>query len=193
MNSRNIVTRTIEWNAARYDQVYDYALAGKLLNEEVMELFRAENDVEKLDAIGDIIFVAIGVFWKLGLSVEHIEDLFGVHHEEYLKNVDMETIHENCNKVQSFLFDVLPEDLDGAYPGVALATYCSFMVALGSLSGMGLQDRFYDVVMAICDSNDTKEVKGKTDPTVKANGVKGEGYVPPTKALEYILWESRGQ
>lgn len=181
----NIVQRCIAWNAARYDQVYDFTLAGKLLTEETMEMFRAEDPIEKLDAIGDIVFVAIGVFWKLGLKTEQIEDLFCVQ-DEYLKTLDLEQVYVSCNNIQSFIFDVLPEDLDGAYPGAALATYCSFLVALGALGGMGMQDCFYDVVMAICDSNDTKEVKGKTDPSIKANVVKGEGFVPPTKRLEEI-------
>lgn len=181
----NIVQKCIAWNAARYDQAYDWELAGKLLTEETMELFRAEDPIDKLDAIGDIVFVAIGVFWKLGLREEQIEDIFAVH-DQYLKTIDLEGIHVNCNNVQAYIFDCISEDLDGAYPGAALATYCSFMVALGALGGMGMQGSFYDVVMAICDSNDTKEVKGKTDPSVKANVVKGEGFVPPTARLEEI-------
>lgn len=181
----NIVQKCIAWNAARYDQVYDRELACKLLTEETLELFATHDPIERLDAIGDIIFVAIGVFWKLGLTTEQIEDLFGVE-DEILKTIDMEKIYVNCDQVQSYLFDILPEGIDGAYPGIALATYCSFLVALGALSGMGMQVCFYDVCMAICDSNDTKEVKGKTDPTIKANVVKGDSFVPPTQRLEEI-------
>lgn len=186
----NIVQKCVAWNAARYDQVYDAHLAQKLLTEEILELFQATNPIDKLDAIGDIAFVAIGVFWKLGLSTEQIEDIFSTE-EELLKTIDMEGIYVNCNNIQSFVFDVIDENIDYSYPGTALATYGCFMVALGALSGMGMQNYFYDVVMAICDSNDTKEIKGKTDPSVKANMVKGNSFVPPTAKLEEIYAKFR--
>lgn len=185
----NIVRKCVAWNAARYDQVYDYPLAGKLLIEETLELFQAESDVDKLDAVGDIVFVSMGVLWKLGVRVEHIEDILGVHNNYLAQAIDMTSVNKVCDNIQNFLFDVLPDDLEAAYPGVALTLYSTFVVALGTLYGMRLQHRFYDVVMAVCDSNDTKEVKGKVDPSVKANLVKGEGFVPPTDALLRILIE----
>ena len=69
----SITDRVILWNSQRYDQVYDYGLASRLLLEETQELFDAHSVVDKLDAIGDIVFVAIGVLWKLGLSDEQRE------------------------------------------------------------------------------------------------------------------------
>lgn len=186
----NIVRKCIAWNEARYDRVYDYNLASKLLIEETLELFQAENDSDRLDAVGDIVFVAIGILWKLGVSPEHIEDILGVNNLYFAGDgAEIEKINVVIDNVQSFLFDTLSEDLEAAYPGIALTLYSLFIVALGTLHGMRLQHRFYDVVDAICESNNTKELKGKTDPTVKANLVKGEGFVPPTDALLRILIE----
>lgn len=182
----NIVRRCIAWNEARYDRVYDYPLAGRLLIEETMELFAAEDPVEKLDAIADIVFVSIGVLWKLGVSPEHIEDIFGVHNNYLAGGIELDKVNVVCDNIQSFLFDVISEDMPAAYPGIALTVYSSFVVALGALNGMGMLSSFYDVVMAVCDSNDTKEVKGKTPANVKVNVVKGYGFVPPTARLEEI-------
>lgn len=67
-----------------------------------------------------------------------------------------------------------------------LALMSIFVTALGALKGMGMQMAFYDVLYAICDSNDTKEVKGRVSATVKANISKGDNFVPPTKKLAEI-------
>lgn len=182
----NIVRRCIAWNEARYDRVYDYPLAGKLLIEETLELFSAKDDIEKLDAVADIVFVSIGVLWKLGVDVEDIEDIFGTNNNYLASGIDIEKVNQVCDNITAFLFDAIDEKVPAAYPGIALTVYSSFVVALGTLHGMGMTKSFYDIVMAVCDSNDTKEIKGKVDPTVKANVVKGQGFVPPTKRLEEI-------
>ncbi len=67
-----------------------------------------------------------------------------------------------------------------------LATLSTFITALSAIRGAGMQRHFYDVCLAICDSNDTKEVKGKTLAHIKANINKGLGFVPPTLALQKI-------
>lgn len=184
----NIVKKCIAWNAARYDRVYDYKLAASLLTEETLELFSATSAVEKLDAIGDIVFVAIGVFWKLGLSERDIEDILCVDNR-YLANMDMREIYLGCDTIQSFVFDNIDETIDGSYPGAAMATYCLLLIALGALNGLGMQRYFYDVVDAICESNNTKELKGKVDPSIKANISKGTGFVPPTARLEALHFD----
>jgi hypothetical protein len=56
------------------------------------------------------------------------------------------------------------------------------------LKTLKMQNMFFDVLNAICDSNDTKSVPNKhVDPSVKANTSKGENFVPPTEALSKMF------
>ena len=180
MKMLNIAERCILWNSQRYDQVWNYDLAAKLLLEETEELFLATKPVDKLDAIGDITFVAMGVFWKLGFTTEQVTEIM---HGIDLSKCSMMEANMYAQDVIYSAMDILDDNLKGAFPGLSLACHCLFVTALGQLRGMGLQHKFYEVVHAICDSNATKEIKGKVDPSVKANVVKGAGFVPPTEAL----------
>lgn len=175
-----ITDRVAEWNAKRYDRVYNFELARSLLLEEIDELQSAVTVTDKLDAIGDIVFVAIGVLWKMGFDKKQLMEIF------YLHNIRQITAHDAYAwtlTVESAAFDMIDHETEGSYPGLALALTSVFIIALGSLRGLGLQQAFYDIVHAICDSNDTKVVEGRTAANVKANIVKGLGYVPPTARL----------
>ncbi len=176
----DVTERVIVWNKARYDQEYDPVLAMNLLLEETQELFTAQTDIDKLDAVGDITFVAIGVFWKLGLSHEEIKAIF---HNMDLSTISAEQAYCYSLEVMDYLADRV-DDIEGSYEGCTLALHCTFTCALMALRGLNMQHRFYDIVHIICDSNQTKEVKGKTPSNVKANIDKGTGYVPPTAALK---------
>lgn len=179
----SITDRVILWNSQRYDQVYDYGLASRLLLEETQELFDAHSVVDKLDAIGDIVFVAIGVLWKLGLPNEVIHAIF---HDHDLAEASL----EECNHIgQNVIFhgmDMIDDSIEGVYPGLGLTAHSVFVTALAALRGLKMQRYFYDVVHCICDSNATKEIKGKVDATVKANVDKGKGFIPPTDALHKL-------
>lgn len=187
----NIVSQCIAWNAARYDRVLDLKLALSLLAEETDELFAADNIVDRLDAIGDINFVSIGIMWKAGLSEEEILtilglfDVNGLFHEN-ISTCDTAMLHFSF---AGFVHEVAQDStLDTtekviAFNAAILAIWHSAFV----LRSIGLQQEYFNIVKAICDSNDTKEVKGKTDPLVKANIVKGNSFVPPTAALKQIL------
>lgn len=67
-----IIKRIINWNSNRYEQEYNHHLTCNLLLEEVNELTVARNPVDKIDALVDIIYVATGALWKLGLNEEQI-------------------------------------------------------------------------------------------------------------------------
>ena len=72
----NLINRICDWNAARYEQDFNHNLAFRLLNEELNEFMSASqqiNRVEQVDALVDIIYVAIGALWKLGFNPEQIE------------------------------------------------------------------------------------------------------------------------
>ncbi len=176
----NFVYRVIKWNELRYDQVYDYNLAKRLLLEETEELYRANSVVEKLDAIGDIIFVAVGVFWKLGVHHEVIIDFF---YGQDVRKLTLDQLHEQANTINLFCCEALDDTLEYSYPGFSLATYSTFITAIGTLKGLGLEDLLYEVMDAICTSNETKSIGKKVDTTIKANTVKGLDYVPPTTDL----------
>lgn len=175
--------RVIAWNAARYNQEFDYNLAVSLLLEETEELYDAPNVVGMLDAIGDISFVAIGVFWKLGFSNVMIKHFF---HEHDVGDMTMQEAYEFGNYIQLQALDSIVEDIPGAMPALALACHTMLISALGALRGLGMQYLFYDVLNAICDSNDTKEVRGKTLASVKANSIKGSDFISPLNALATI-------
>lgn len=186
----DIVTKCVAWNAARYEREFDFDLAVNLLLEESDELFSAPSVVELLDAVGDITFVAIGVMWKLGAPIEKIREWFlGA---PVASMTSAEAFDHTC-MISYHSMDFLDEGSGGAFPALSLAAHLTFVTALGVLRGLGMQSSFYDVVEAVCDSNDTKEVMGKTAAGVKANVVKGSTYVPPTDRLSQIelLYSSR--
>lgn len=180
----NIVDECIAWNAARYERAYDYGLASRLLLEEIEELFFAPTKVEMLDAIGDITFVAIGVLWKLGFDESLIRAFF---YQKDMRTMTMQDADDLANHVQLIALDILDGDMLGVYPGLALTCMGAFVIALGQLRGLGMQQHYYEIVGAICRSNATKEVRGKVDASVKANVVKGAGYEPPTFDLNLII------
>ena len=70
---KEIIERVIHWNSERYDQEFDHRLTRNLLKEEVLEFEEAIKDVDRLDALVDTIYVALGAMWKLGLSSTQIE------------------------------------------------------------------------------------------------------------------------
>ncbi len=52
--------------------MFNKALTTQLLNEELVEFITAHTDLKKLDALADIVYVAIGAMWKMGLSKNQI-------------------------------------------------------------------------------------------------------------------------
>ncbi len=72
----HLIKSICDWNRDRYDQEFNGSLAHDLLSEEVDELYNAclldNNDVEIVDALVDIIYVAIGALWKFGFNPDQI-------------------------------------------------------------------------------------------------------------------------
>lgn len=184
MNTRpNIVERVIAWNEKRFKQEYHYPLECKLLLEETEELFKAFSVIEKLDAIGDISFVAIGTLWKLGIPTNVITNIF---YREDLGKMDLVELNNWGNACKEFLIDNVDHGKEAAWTGLTLALDLTLVTAVGNLRCLGLQDYYYDIVEAICDSNDTKVVKGIGPSDQKANIDKGQTYKPPTDRLMQI-------
>lgn len=188
MKQMTITDRCILWNSQRYEQEYDYDLAARLLLEETEELFQANGPISKMDAVGDIIFVAMGVFWKLGLNEEQVKIVF---HEADMTTMTISEAHDWAMRVEWKMMDWVDESIKGAYPGITLACNCAFVIALSALRALNLQHKVYDIVHVICDSNHTKVIKGKTAANVKANIDKGASFVPPDAGLQKIYSENK--
>lgn len=84
---KTIIQRVIKWNSDRYSQEYNSDLNQRLLLEELAELCTADKSVskalstgtlnahmvERIDALCDMIYIAIGAMWKSGLTSDQIE------------------------------------------------------------------------------------------------------------------------
>ena len=180
MTRPNIVERVISWNEKRFKQEFNYPLECQLLLEETDELFRAFTLVQKMDAIGDITFVAIGTMWKLGIPTDVITNIF---YRADLTNMSLLELNGWGNSCKEYLIDTVDHSIPAAWTGITLAIDLTLITAIGTLRSTGLQSYFYDIVEAICDSNDTKVVKGIGASDKKANIDKGNTYKPPDERL----------
>lgn len=175
-----VFERVCNWNAKRYDQEYNHELTLSLLREEYKEWCEAKSPVERLDAICDITYVAMGALWKLGqgLSFEKVQHAY-LHFEGLL---DAE-VAEPLYLAAAFLDDAHYEEQDDD-----IWLYHILAVAGSQALCMGLTIEQYEAAMlVVCDSNDSKSVK-KTASDVKANdGDKGVYFTPPEPRLQAIL------
>lgn len=179
---QEVYERVRKWNAARYPRVYVQALSMALLREEYQEWLDAKDDVDRLDALCDITFVAMGCIWKLDVTdaqnCEAAENAFTI----------MDNMIDGFELNTAFL---IPCYLDVAvhvkdYP--QLQTMHNIVVAcMGQMLSMGLsEDQIEQALIAVCKSNESKTIV-KTEPGVKANIDKGPFYMSPTMDLECIL------
>lgn len=187
MHTISVVEQCIKWNAKRYDRVYNNDLTTSLLLEENAELQNSETLVDILDACGDITFVVVGALWKLGFTQKEIENLI-LH-----KQLDSLELWELQGTMIAAAEDLLWSKRlrltdNKAKMQDTLGYILGFLMGvLQQLSAIGLQHEFLNIFKAIATSNDTKEIKGKTESHIKANIVKGDKYIPPTNDLLNIL------
>jgi len=173
--------RVAAWNAARYPQEHNDALSLSLLNEEFTEYTEAKRAVDKLDALCDMTFVALGMLWKLDPQ-EH-EQAEAI--EEAIKNV--ETIANNeFFEPAYFIPSVLAKYAASTLRGVDVAHYVLLLCYL-QMTHMGLAEaEIEEAILIVCDSNDSKVIK-ETAPDVKANIDKGADFTPPEPRLQILL------
>ena len=63
----------ISWNRHRkIPKVFDTEAEVKMLDEEVHELLLAKTDSDRVDALADLVVIAVGGMWKLGFDPEHV-------------------------------------------------------------------------------------------------------------------------
>ena len=173
-----IIQRVCSWNAARYEQEYNKDLALSLLAEEYKEWTDAENNVDKLDAMCDLIYVAIGVLWKIGKeeadwqyaaeSVDSIVDVPDLAPAYFI--APLLTVYE----------------LDETFSVIQVMQRIVF-VAIAQMLYMGLSyDQAIEALNIVCDANDSKSIK-KTASDVKANTDKGPYFRSPEPRLTKLL------
>lgn len=170
-----------DWNSKRYEREYNHELSVNLILEEYLEFLEAkDNEVEKLDAIADIQFVALGCLWKLG------KEQLDFTEANALTNTLLQTGMPPICNISSLIASFNNYDT-----GIELDTFYMIIFNLCSVQAqheLGLDnEQIMDALLAVCKSNNTKSIK-KTASDVKANdGDKGTYYVPPTKNLKKIL------
>lgn len=183
MINSEIISRVIQWNEQRYERVYSYQLAESLLLEELSELYEANDSADILDAVGDFIFVFIGVLWKLHIDISDIVNLF-------CEVSNCKTLIEYSSTSDSFVDFIRDKYIlsDNSFFQVKRAAHSLFVHCISELRKINMQDRLSDILKVICDSNDTKEIPiDKLHPNVKANTNKGNKFVSPTSELNKLL------
>lgn len=177
-----LLDRAATWNQKRYNQEYNQALALQLLMEEFTEWAETDNEVEQLDGLCDIAFVAAGIAWKAGLSKETINS--------YLHSsiAHVELISRFTAMPGQFILAELSDIANSSNKPLTESITRIFMLCLAQGLAMGLTDeQFFDACAVVCDSNDSKSIK-KTAAHLKANDKdKGAYFVPPEPRLSTIL------
>ena len=158
-----IFKRVGDWNALRYSRKYNQQLTSKLLNEEHQEYFDAATQVDKLDALCDTCYVAMGGLWKIGVDnvfVHNDADLFG---------------------------NALCEDKSNI---ITLKAIIAKVVVLAQTELNISPQTFIRALSIVCDANDSKIVpQSLVASNVKANINKGTSFVPPETELSKLLAE----
>lgn len=174
---KNIIESICSWNAARYEQIPSSELTFDLLSEELLETGQAitnEDLVETVDGLADMFYVAIGAIWKVGLSPSQIVKL--------LDSIDDELVRQE-KELPLIAKSLLAFEME---PDIDLLAFIALRALEWLESIVFGPENALAIIRAVCDSNDTKEVK-KTAHDVKANVDKGTDYIPPTDAIKVIL------
>tara|TARA_R110000796_G_scaffold9074_2_gene31186 strand:+ start:9067 stop:9579 length:513 start_codon:yes stop_codon:yes gene_type:complete len=159
-----IFKRVGDWNAQRYSRKYNQQLTSKLLNEEHQEYFDAITRVDKLDALCDVCYVAMGGLWKLGIN-----DVFS-NNDTYLFG----NILRGIKNSEIMLKVIIATAIELAETDLGIT-----------------QETFVKAMTIVCDANDTKTApQSLVDSNVKANINKGKGFVPPEARLAKLLRET---
>lgn len=179
-----VYERVAAWNALRYKQEYNAALAASLLEEEFEEWAEATAEVDKLDALCDIVYVAQGIIWKCSVPAKARERLFG-------QSLDIINTYELLNYPDIAYHAAGLIAVIKHAPSAAVDTLASVIstLAIAQMMSMGLSfDQVIEALTIVCDANDSKSVF-KTASDVKANKDKGSDFVAPEARLCELLKE----
>lgn len=172
MLDKDLIHRVADWNAVRYSEPkFDLLLFKAMIVEEYDEYLWATQADLKLDALGDLLFVTLGGYWKLNYAP------YRVLKQPYGTNVAL--IYNRNDYLHATVVGL------SKYPGdfgieFILDYLCNAVICEFHSLGYSEQD-MNDTLTAICDSNDTKEVV-QLDADEKGS-MKGAKFEPPTAAL----------
>jgi len=176
-----VFKRVSVWNNARYEQTYNRDLAMQLLREEYAEWLAKDGLVNEVKELSDIIFVAMGVIWKLDVSDED-NQTWADHSGQYVAN-----LLQLSNLAPAYYVGSLLDMMEDAHLSPLNVCHVIIYLCLAQLSYIGLSDECTtDCINAVCNSNDSKAVK-KTASGIKANLDKGESYKKADTDLLIIL------
>ncbi len=180
----NIFERVAAWNEARYPQEFNKALQLSLLREELQELLDATTEVDALDALCDISFVALGGLWKGKLEPSVDENVDNMLAQHFNAN---DSDAQSVIKLQEIFatFEAKEKLSEGDIYIVNTAAYLFAENLMHERLNLDMH-RQVIALSIVCDSNDSKAVK-RTAPGVKANIDKGAGFVPPEARLQSLL------
>ena len=181
----NSFDRAAQWNSRRYEREFDLGLLCNLIHEEYQEYFTAKTEVDKLDALCDMVFVAYGGIWKSKSRNEVVAESFACAHRCCV-------LHADCMLYPPVYF--VPSVLDAMRSGCldyvqGLTLIIQYVCMEASTMGV-TYDLFEKAMLVVCDSNDTKSVaKDKVAKDVKANIDKGSYFIAPEPRLQEVLDE----
>lgn len=184
MSLNDIFMRVSTWNERRYDRDYNMPLTVNLLDEELGEWFESIEEVHKLDALCDVVYVALGAMWKLNLDKDTL-----INAQLIAGDMTRDLVNANAIMpiylVKPFILALehetdLPEE-------VSLAVMVNLCFVQMQSMGLSLE-QCYKALSVVCDSNDSKSIK-KTASDVKANTDKGSFFVAPEPRLQGVLNE----
>lgn len=180
----NIFGRVSNWNEARYPQEFNKALQLSLLREELQELLESPSEVDTLDALCDISFVALGGLWK-GKLEPGADEVVNSMLAQHFNTGDTDV--QNVIKLQDILttFEAKENITEGDIYIVNTAAYLFAEELMSKRLNLDMH-RQVIALSIVCDSNDSKAIK-RTAPGVKANIDKGAGFVPPEARLQALL------
>lgn len=177
MLDKDLIHRVSEWNEARYHTpVFNLRLFKEMIAEEYDEYIWSYSDpVERLDALGDLLFITLGAYWKLSaLPDKVLKTPYGANISNVVE--PSEYLHYTVKTIISYD--------DGGYGIPHLLDFLlNAIICEFDLLGFVEQD-VNDTLEAICDSNDTKEIVFLDE--AEKGEMKHKGFVPPTETLKKI-------
>jgi len=184
--TKDVYDRVSVWNSKRYDRTYNYELLVSLLEEEIQEFYDSNSKLERIDAVCDTMYVALGGLWKLQITDIEIAECF-VGCSSVIPDIVECSPYPPIMYVRTFIDAIKYGSESGAEVSVTLIVQAC-MYQLSSM--LGSTELAYEAMEAVCDSNDSKSIV-RVPSNEKANGIdKGDYYVPPTVKLNAIIGKS---
>lgn len=186
MNLPIIFERVCTWNSRRYDRTHVVTLTCSLLDEEYStEYLESTEEVHRLDALGDTIYVALGGIWKEDVTDEQMNYDLVLASEMVNDLVKANTLPPHYY-IPAFRYALEHEvEMPKSTALMCIVNLCLLQMQVEFNFTL---EQCYEALVVICDSNDSKSIPSdKVDPSVKANTDKGNFFVAPEPRLQALL------